>query len=281
MNISLNIAGKIDPKIISLFETVNRVADKLTLPYVVVGATARDLVLHHGYGANVQRATEDVDFAIEVPNWSAFQLLKDKLCEQGFRTTKAQHRFISADDTVVDIVPFGQIEEEGSKISWPPNGEVIMNMLGFQEACDHADWIRIQENPDIDIPVATPAGMALLKIIAWLDRARDLRRKDALDLAYLLSSYEAIPIVTDLLYSDTQIMENYDWDLTQSAACLLGQHAANIVRSNTKKMISRLFNEGADGLNLERLTEEMCEHVDVQFEKNQRLISAFISGFSV
>ncbi len=51
-----------------------------------------------------------------------------------------------------------------------------MKVLGFQEACDNAEWVRIQENPELDVPVATPAGMSLLKIIAWTDRAGDLRR---------------------------------------------------------------------------------------------------------
>jgi len=41
------------------------------MPYVVVGATARDLVLHYGHGAAIRRATQDVDFAIEVPDWPA------------------------------------------------------------------------------------------------------------------------------------------------------------------------------------------------------------------
>ena len=53
----LNIAGKIDPQTVALFETVSSAIADLDMPYVVVGATARDLVLHYGHGARVQRAT--------------------------------------------------------------------------------------------------------------------------------------------------------------------------------------------------------------------------------
>ncbi|MES9856486.1 MAG: hypothetical protein ABW166_07785 [Sedimenticola sp.] len=82
MSTLLNIAGKIDPDTIAIFETVSQAMAELEMLYVVVGATARDLVLHYGHGAKIERATHDVDFAIEVPSWAAFEALKDKLCEQ-------------------------------------------------------------------------------------------------------------------------------------------------------------------------------------------------------
>ncbi len=281
MSALLNIAGKIDPQTTALFEMVSCAVADLDMPYVVVGATARDLVLHYGHGARVQRATHDVDFAMEVSSWAAFDALKDRLCEQGFKTTKAQHRLISPMDTVVDIVPFGNVEDGQAFIAWPPEGEVKMNVLGFQKACDAAEWVRIQDEPELDVPVATPAGMALLKIIAWTDRASDLRKKDAIDIAYLLTTYEAIQEVIDALYADdnTHIMERYGWDITQAAAHLLGQHARSIAQENTRGEIVRLANGESGALNLERLVEEMCEHIDIQYDRNQQLLSAFMVGF--
>ena len=86
---SLDIAGKIDPRTVATIAAVAQVITELGMPYVIVGATARDLVLHHGHGANIQRATQDVDFAIEVPEWSAFEAVKERLCAQGFQATKA------------------------------------------------------------------------------------------------------------------------------------------------------------------------------------------------
>ena len=131
------------------------------------------------------------------------------------------------------------------------------------------------------MPVATPAGMALLKIIAWTDRASDLRRKDAMDIAYLLTTYEAIQDVIDALYDgdNTQIMERYDWDITQAAAHLLGQHARSIAQASTREEIVRLANGESGALNLERLVEEMCEHIEFQYDRNQQLLSAFMAGF--
>ena len=115
-SISLNIAGKIDSQTVAVLETVSHGAASLNLPYVVVGATARDLVLHYGHGAKIQRATHDIDFAIEVPDWSAFSALKDYLCESGFRTTNVEHRLIGPADTIIDIVPFGDVEDHDSSM---------------------------------------------------------------------------------------------------------------------------------------------------------------------
>lgn len=279
----LNISGKIDPKTVAVLEVVTRVIAGLDMPYVVVGATARDLVLHYGHGARIQRATHDVDFAIEVPDWSAFEALKGALCEQGFRTTTAQHRFISPVDTVVDVVPFGNLEDEQASIAWPPDGEVTMNVLGFQEACDAAEWVRIQDEPELDVPVATPVGMVLLKLIAWTDRTADLRKKDALDILYLLTTYEAIQEVVDALYEgeNIYIMESYDWDITLAGAHLLGGHAKAIAQENTRQEIVRLAHGDLDGLTIEQLAEEMCEHVEHQYARNELLLTAFLSGFGV
>lgn len=278
----LNIAGKIDPQTVGLFETVNRAIIDLDMSYVVVGATARDLVLHYGYGAKIQRATADVDFAIEVSNWAAFKALKDRLCGEGFKATTSQHRLISPLVGIVDIVPFGQIEGEQGSIAWPPKGEVVMNVLGFKEACDNAEWVRIQDSPKLDIPVASPVGMILLKIIAWIDRASELRRKDAMDVACLLSTFEKIQGIIDALYSgdNVQIMETYDWDVTQSAACLLGQRAKEIAQESTCQEIAKLASGEFGERTLESLALDMCEHIELQLERNRQLLAAFMSGFN-
>src|SRR5690606_31424808 len=101
----LNIAGKIDPATVSIYEAVGKAAASLKLPYVVVGASARDLVMQYGYGADVERATHGLDFGIQVADWNAFDALKAQLEQQGFRPSKIKHRLYSGNGTPVDIVP--------------------------------------------------------------------------------------------------------------------------------------------------------------------------------
>lgn len=277
-NTLLNIAGKVDPRTVAVLAAVAPVLAELGLPYVVVGATARDLVLHYAHGARIQRATQDVDFAIELADWAAFETLKGRLCDQGFSATSAPHRLLGPDNTIVDIVPFGEIEDAPATLAWPPDSSVTMNVLGFSEACATAEWIRIQDTPALDIPVAIPEGMMLLKLIAWTDRPQDRRSKDALDIAYLLASYEKVKTVEAALYDNenAQIMETYDWDLTPAAAHLLGQRARGVARPETWRRIAGLAQVA---LTTERLVEEMCEYPEHQYARNEQLLMAFLSGF--
>lgn len=280
-NISLNISGKIDPRTITLYRRVLESANKLNIPLIVVGASARDIVLHHGYGAKIERATSDVDFGIEVPSWDAFHVLKQSLLRSGFKATPKEHRIISPEDIQLDLVPFGPLQDEHANIAWPPNGDWVMNVLGFQEARDNAELIRIQNKPVIDIPVATPPGMALLKLIAWLDRAADLRPKDAKDLAYLFSTYEKIPHIIERCYDNVELMENYGWDTALAGAHCLGADSNAMTTKQTHKTISQLLDGKHSKLAVEQLIDEMCEHKhrDNEYERNQSLLSAFIAGF--
>lgn len=275
-SISLNISGKIDNATVNLYQIVANVADRLRIPFIVVGASARDIVLHYGHGANIERATTDVDVGVYVPDWSAFNALKQALLDKGFATTEAEHRLISPGDVQVDIIPFGEIEDDQAKIAWPPQGNWVMNMRGFQEALGHADIVRIQDTPPVDIPVATPQGLVVLKLIAWLDRSPDKRDRDATDLIYLLRTYEKIPSVSDWLYKDQKFMEEYDWDLTLSGARKLGVDSRMIVLESTYETIVDLFEGKHKTRNIEQLVGEMSGD---SYERNEALLNAFLDGF--
>lgn len=276
---SLNISGKIDSRTVSIYGVVNEVAVSLAVPYMVVGASARDIVLHYGHGAKVQRATADLDFAIQIPDWGAYEALKTALTDRDFIETKVQHRLISPDGVPIDVVPFGKVAAEGETIAWPPGGDIKMNILGFQEACDNAELVKVQEEPEVKIPVATPEGMVLLKLIAWSDRGAGARKKDAKDILYILETYEKIPDIETALYEDQDVMDTYDNELTMAAACHLGRNSAAIAGSSSYEFISLLLGNNENAVHRETLIEEMCEQIDREYGRNENLMGAFIDGF--
>ncbi len=180
----------------------------------------------------------------------------------------------------VDLIPFGAIEDKHSCIQWPPKGDNEMNMLGFQEAHEHAVKVIIQMEPLIEVPVATSQGLALLKVIAWSDRNAGLRKKDAGDLAYLLETYELIDGVSGRLY-EMELMERYEWDATIAGARLLGFDAALITQEETKKQISNILENNLSKEPPNFLVEEMCEEIENEdYEKKFNLLKAFASGFN-
>lgn len=274
----LNLSGKIDQQSVDLFILVNRIIVTLDLPYLVVGATARDIVYHHSFGAPVKRATTDTDFGIQVRSWEEFESLSQKLVSEGFKTTDSAQRFICPNNTKLDIVPFGPIEDEMAKIQWPPNGDIEMNVLGFKEALEHAFQVEIVTDPTLLIPVASPQGLALLKLIAWSDRDRNMRVRDALDIAYLLDHYEANNSVVERLYEGS-VIEQYDYDVSLASAHMLGSDSAAIASDATKQKILEIINQNLNAIDENTLVVEMCNHVEFEYEKYLNLLNAFLSGF--
>jgi predicted nucleotidyltransferase len=58
---------------------------------LLVGAAARDLLLVHVHGQRVRRATKDVDFAVAIGSWEAYEQLQKRLMDHhGFRNDSQQ-----------------------------------------------------------------------------------------------------------------------------------------------------------------------------------------------
>lgn len=236
-NSFIDLTGKLPRGMAELYVAVAGQAASIGASYLVVGAMARDLVLVHGYGSTIERGTRDVDFGIEVQSWDVFHALRDSLLAAGFTAhPRVLHKlnFESSDEMPweIDIVPFGAIEDEASTIRWPPGNDREMCVLGFSEALKSALQVQISAAPDVVIPVASPEGICLLKLIAWLDRTSDKRGKDALDIAYLVQSYPRIPEIYDALY-DEGCMEAQEWVEEKASAIKLGRDVAQIMSART------------------------------------------------
>ena len=172
---SLNVVGKLPRGLVGLYQKINAHTEALGIPYLVIGATARDIILHHGYGAAIERGTRDIDFGIQVQNWDQFEQLKEHLLKNGFTPVQTKvHQLVTTVPNgaswEIDIIPFGNITGDGNSITWPPQHDIGMSVTGFNEAFKHALDVKIANNPNLNIKVASPAGMLLLKLISWLER---------------------------------------------------------------------------------------------------------------
>lgn len=279
-SISLDLSEKIDPITKELYRVIEQVTNELGLSYVVVGATARDLVLHLGYGAAISRATRDVDFGIEVDSWATFETLKQALLANNFKTSRTEHRLIDPNDIAIDIVPFGALEDESANIQWPPKGDTEMNVLGFKEAHDNSIKVLIQQEPKVEIPVATLSGLAILKIISWADRDRGIRKKDALDFYYLLENYERVDDVLGRTYDIDELEKKYEWDVTLASAHLLGVDSVSIAEEATQVKMKEILEENLNEVGINHLVEEMCIDIGEEYGKKFNLLKAFYDGFT-
>ena len=262
----LDLSGKIEPDLVELFQAVENVAAASQICYFVVGATARDIILHYGYDVPIKRATADTDLGVEVPSWDEFQTLKQELTSTGlFRTTRASHRLIYKRGLPLDIVPFGSLEHPDKEITWPPDNSVKMNVLGFEDAYRNTQNVRLSDRPILDIPFATPAGLAVLKIIAWQDRSSD-GSKDAQDLVYLMSNYTDAGNQERLFRDHGDLLDVDDFDYVRSGIQLLGRDMARMMLPGTRDVVLRILDHEIDGSERHHLVEDMMQNVTASEE---------------
>ena len=280
-NTSLDISGKIDTETVAIYRALADISQRLNVPFLVIGATARDTVLHYGHGTPIQRATTDVDFAVQVATWQEFEQVKQQLVDAGFKKTDKLYRLASPNNTQTDIVPFGGLQENAQEIAFPPKGDFVMNVLGFDEALAHAEWVRVDDNPELVIQVATPEGITLMKLVAWTDREYEKRSKDALDLGYLLSTYENIPSVNDAIWADHDLMERYEWEPVVASAYWLGKQCRTLSSDATAALVLNLLTDQlGDGRRFDQLYGSAEQGVMIAAVEVDLIFEAFKAGYS-
>jgi predicted nucleotidyltransferase len=133
--------------------------------------------------------TRDIDLGVEVADWEQFNQLKGSLLATGkFSSARERHR-LKFDSVPVDIVPFDAITDDRGRISWPPEHEVFMSLLGFREAFEYSITVRLSSAPELDIRLPTLSGLALMKLISWKEGYPG-RQRDAEDLLLIMRKYE-------------------------------------------------------------------------------------------
>lgn len=266
----------LDPDVVVILSEVSREAAECNIEYLVVGATARDILLTHVFGNPARRATRDVDFAIAVGNWDEFEKLKSRLAlRDGFNRCERMkqrmyyRRYEKEHGYPLDLVPFGGVEQNMNEIVWPPDMEVIMNVAGYREVLGAAE--RVEIAPGVIVKVASLAGLAILKLIAWSDRGRD-NPKDAHDLYQLMTKY-ADAGNTDRLY-DTEfpLLEAAEHDPEIAGACLLGKDLANLASDSTYGALLLILERDYERLGLEmvrsiREAEEAQKQVEIRLSR--------------
>jgi predicted nucleotidyltransferase len=272
----LDFSGRLQPYEDLFRETIN-VTARLDIPFFVIGAFARDLILNMYYGLAVQRATEDIDCGIQVKSWDQFEQLKASLIRTGLFTQdeRQQQRLKYQDRLKIDIAPFGAIEKEG-KIFWPGE-ETTMITLGFDEA--YKDTLTVRLADDVEIRICSLAGLALMKLIAWNDR-RFQYRKDAEDFGLLMLNYldagnSQRVIGEGAEYADL-LDDNFDYNL--ASARVLGRDVGKLLSERSIGPVLTILEEQTGDKNQYPLVNAMLSNFHGEFEKALAMLESFRQG---
>lgn len=240
-----------DPVTLAILRAVAEASHEERIGYMLVGATARDVLLSHVFGLDTRRATYDVDFAIAVRDWMQFDALKARLIARGtFRSgvTVQQRLYYRGKheqrDHYLDLVPFGGIANGMHEVAWPPDMKTIMNVAGYDDVLAAAELVSFA--PGFEGKVVSLAGLAILKLIAWTDRGRD-NPKDAHDLIYLMDSYAAAGNF-DRVYEEEGVIETGQYDPDMAGVYLLGKDMRRVASKRTLAVLRQIIEREFDRL---------------------------------
>lgn len=266
-NILFNLSGKINQKTVDALSVVKSIADSLNIPFFVVGASARDFILENCYGTKPGRITRDIDLGVEVASWEQFRQLTESLMATGkFSPDKKEPQRFHFDSVLIDILPFGAITDEKRRISWPPEHEIFMSMLGFKEAYESSITVRLSTNPEINIKLPTLPGLAIMKIISWKEKYPE-RKKDAEDLLLIMQKYEEAGNFERLYEEEQELLQEENFDTRLAGIRLLGRDMARISDLDTLRIVRKILDGETGEQSHYRLVADMLRGAPAIEEK--------------
>ena len=263
-----------NPYIAEVYSLIEGVCKKFGITCYLIGAQARDINLLES-GIRPMRGTMDIDFAIMLQDMNTYENVFVELINIGFRKTPMPYRLIyDKTDTVIDILPFGEIEEAGT-VKFTER-EVTLSVVGFKEVNEIAQDIQVG---DLVIRVTPMEGIFILKLISWNEKPAD-RAKDLEDLQFILKNY--FELNQERIYNEhTDCFEEIPEQSFQlsAGARVLGRDMAEALKlsEQLRATIDKVLDQRLRG-NLGRLSDFSSEYTDEQENLNQELIEQIVKG---
>lgn len=243
---------------------------------MIVGAEARDLI-HASRGHTGQlRSTSDLDLGIAVHNWTDFDMAVERYELVGSNGIRRDVQGVP-----VDFIPFGDVESPPGSVLPATRSDPII-VFGFQEAFDGADELPLPSGATVRIP--TPAGFALLKMRAWLDRL-SFADKDARDLAVAAYWYMSDERVLDRAFDESRMgqLEAVDFDGDLAAVQLLGEDIGSCLGTDARHDLCERWNRFDPDLDLivPFFTFGSSDPIGRDLFRRRQILERLIGGLSV
>jgi predicted nucleotidyltransferase len=195
------------PSVAEMLKAMENIFREFGLDYFLVGALARDIRLSSHKDFTAKRKTKDIDIAVMLDDEEQFYAIKDALVATGdFEESEYKAiKLIYKGGIEVDLLPFGEIENEERELQLSRHALLVMDMSGFKEVHPFVDTLTIAEG--LTLNVCTLEGLVILKLIANDDNPA--RTKDITDIEHFLEVY--FELNSDEIYSGyLDIMDIYN-----------------------------------------------------------------------
>ena len=224
---------------------VTALAEGRGLPVLLVGASARDILFWHVHGLEPGRATMDLDISIQSPDWKAYSSFGETLLQNGFARLYEDHPEKLVDretDQELDLLPFGEIAEDGRTIIWPHDNSA-WSVIGLQDAFEHPLRIEVTDDDgERVVRFASAAALVMLKMVAVHDRPEARHKRDSTDIGFVIANYLEIGNRERLRTTPNDgILSAVGGDLDLASALLLGRDISAIASAETRAYLLELL----------------------------------------
>jgi predicted nucleotidyltransferase len=218
------------------------------------------------------RHTGDIDFAVAL-DLNEFAELERRLQRDGWiQFANREHRWRSAQGTIMDLLPAGPNLREAKQVTWPVS-QFTMSLVGFEHVFTGAQPVEF--SPDLTLRVISSTALMLLKIVAFMDDPQR-RVKDLDDIRGLLTQYEAD---SERLFSDVVIGAGLA-DFGLATAFLLGIDLRGLCTPEEAEIVNA-FLAAMDENNPAWMSFVRARGVGDHVEEEARAqLGAFHQGFS-
>ena len=243
---------------------------------MIVGAHCRDILhAHQGHSIDLL-STDDVDFGVALPSWTAFEEITGHLETAGHTGVR-----FTVGGIPIDLMPFGDVEHPAGMVTPKSRGEAI-SVWAFREVFDRSHTLTLPTAGTIRIP--TIPGYVALKLAAWLDRSAWGKYKDAGDLAAAMHWYAESDAVIERLYGDEageDVLVRYDVDPVRGALHLLGQDVAALIGPDRLRELEARWPGGSGTLLLSELNLSTSPNWPSDLQLRRERLNAFENGLGL
>lgn len=178
----------------------------------------------------------------------------------------------------IDLLPFGNIQDENAKVSIEGTGLTSLSMPGFKEIYD-SGLPEAELEGEHRFKFCTLPGIVILKLTAWEDRP-EIRGSDIKDIMTIL--YHFFGIYTDQIYKHhSDLFYNDDFGLHLIAARIMGREMKKIAVRNEKlyDRITNLLDKNTLDVNTSEIAKIMAKLANTSVEESLKPLSEIRLGF--
>ncbi len=268
------------PDFLEMLAALERGFKKFHVDFYLVGAVARDVWMTAINEISPGRITRDIDFAVFIEDKGTYEKLKRYLVEiEHFQPSKENTFVLLWQGRMqVDLLPFGNIEDENAKVSFEGTGGTSLNMPGFMEIYE-SGLPELELEGEHRFKFCTLPGIVILKLIAWEDRP-EIRRDDLKDILTILTHF--FEMYTDQIYEHhSDLFGDDDFGLNLIAARVMGREMKKIAIRNEKlyDRLSNLLEKNTKDVNTSEMGKIMANWSNTTVAESLKPLSEIQLGF--